>query len=104
MADDIIDKVKKWYFRYIFDSPGVHGSEESVENFVNLCTPAFKFSKMAKKDTWMTDRNAFNKAYTRYSATKDVCEDIFVYDCFVFYLNPSSVRTPDAKAVDLQDF
>lgn len=103
MAEDIIDKVKKWYARYIFDLLGGRGSETSVENFVNLCTLAFKFSKQSKKDTWMTDRNAFNKAYMKYMG-KDVCEDVFVYDCFLFYLNPSAVRTPDAKPVDLQDF
>ena len=103
VSEDIVKKVKDWYSKHIFSTMGGTVDQGDIDNFLNICSPSFKLDKYGSKTAPITNCSHFNKAFTTYCSMK-AHEDVLLYDCFVFYFNPSRVGTPNGEAVDCSNF
>lgn len=103
VSEDIVKKVKNWYSKHIFTTLGGTANQGDIDNFLNICSPLFKSDKFGSKMAPIINRSSFNKAFTLYCSAK-AHEDVLIYDRFVFYFNPSRVRTPNGEYVDCSDF
>ena len=90
VSEDILKKVRDWYSKRLYSTMGGNGDPKDFDNFVNLCNPSFKTGKIGSRTTPMLNRSHFNKEFTKYCGA-DAHEDVFINDCFMFYLNPPRV-------------